>query len=71
MLDSPYLGERGKTIVVEGTGTGQSDVSIDFDADLDRAFGERPSQLLGIAVSADSDDTESMIDATVSDLTVD
>jgi len=70
MQDSPYLGERGKTIVLAETGTGSQSERVDFDADLQEAFGTRPPRLLGVAVSADSDDTDSVIDATISGLSL-
>jgi len=71
VLDSPYLGARGKTVILHGSGTGKQSEQVSFDADLTSAFGERPPVLLGVAVSADSDDTDSRIDATISDLTLD
>lgn len=71
VLDSPYLGDRGKTVILHGSGTGEQSVEVSFDEDLQEAFGARPPVLLGIAVSADSDDTDSRIDATISDLTLD
>ena len=69
-LESPYLNEKGKTVVLRPASTGSFSESVDFDADLQEAFGERPSELLGIAVSADSDDTESVITAQISKLTL-
>lgn len=69
-LDSPYLADKGKTIILRPAGEGSYRESVDFDADLMDAFGERPSELLGIAISADSDDTATTIDARISDLTL-
>ncbi|MBJ3761869.1 DUF3047 domain-containing protein [Maribius pontilimi] len=69
-LDSPYLGDKGKTIVLRGAGDGSYSETVDFAADLEKAFGARPSELLGIAVSADSDDTDTSIDAQISNLTL-
>lgn len=68
MLDSPYLGNRGKTIVLRGAGTGAHDESVDLDADFSRAFGGTPQALVGVAVSGDSDDTDSSIAARVEGL---
>lgn len=70
ILDSPYLGPRGKTVVLRGAGTGTARADVSFDGDLRAAFGQRPPVLLGIAVSADSDDTNGVIDATISNLTL-
>ena len=68
ILASPYLGARGKTIVLHPAGTGQHEEIIDFRSDLDRAYGRRYLMLIGLALSADSDDTETRIDARISDL---
>jgi hypothetical protein len=68
ILASPYLGARGKTIVLRPAGTGQRDETIDLRSDLDRAYGSRDLMLIGLATSADSDDTETRIEAGISDL---
>ena len=70
VLPSPYLGARGKTVVLRGSGTGSHGESVDLAADYARAFGGMPGALVGIAVSGDSDDTNSRIDASVSGLAV-
>jgi hypothetical protein len=69
-LASPYLGARGKTVVLRGAGTGAHNENVDFAADYKRAFGGAPEALVGFAVSADSDDTDSTIVAKMSGLTV-
>lgn len=68
VLSSPYLGARGKTVVLRGTGTGAHSETVDLSRDYARAFGGAPGALVGLAVSADSDDTNSSIRATLSDL---
>jgi hypothetical protein len=69
VLPSPYLGARGKTVVLRQAGTGSFNERVDLQADLRRAFGAMAdSQLVGVAVSADSDDTDSTIDATIAGL---
>lgn len=68
IVASPYLGARGKTIVLRPAGTGQHDETIDLRSDLDRAYGSRDLMLIGLALSADSDDTETRIKAGISDL---
>ncbi|MFD1341423.1 DUF3047 domain-containing protein [Litorisediminicola beolgyonensis] len=68
VLPSPYLGDRGKTVVLNGAGTGQASESVDLAADHERAFGGAPERLVGLAVSADSDDTKSVIRGAVSNL---
>ena len=68
VLSSPYLGARGKTIVLRGSGTGQFSESVDLAGDYARAFRGQRGALVGLAVSADSDDTDSVIDGSISGL---
>jgi hypothetical protein len=68
ILPSPYLGARGKTIVLRAAGTGQRDEAIDLRSDLDRVYGSRDLMLIGLALSADSDDTDTRIEAGISNL---
>ena len=68
VVGSPYLGARGKTIVLRPAGTGQHNETIDLRSDLDRVYGNRDLRLIGLAVSADSDDTETRIEAGISNL---
>ena len=68
IVASPYLGARGKTIVLRPAGSGQFDEIIDLRSDLDRVYGRRDLMLIGLAVSADSDDTETRIEAGISEL---
>lgn len=70
LLDSPYLAERGKSLILRGAGTGTHAESVDLAADYARIFGASPEALVGIAVSADSDDTESAIRAWISDMVI-
>ncbi len=67
-LNSPYVGERGRTIVLRKAGVGLHEERVDLRSDLHRAFGDTDLALVGLAVSADSDDTESHIRASLSDL---
>ncbi|MGC9417471.1 MAG: DUF3047 domain-containing protein [Rhodovulum sp.] len=57
LLASPYLGARGKTLILRPAGTGSASERVDLAADHRRAFGTGPARLVGVAVSADSDDT--------------
>jgi hypothetical protein len=68
VVGSPYLGARGKTIVLRPASTGQHNETIDLRSDLDRVYGNRDLRLIGLAVSADSDDTETRIEAGISNL---
>ena len=67
VLDSPYLDERGKTIVLRGAGSGQASEDVDIAADYARIFGGQAA-LVGLALSGDSDDTDTNIRAQVSGL---
>ncbi|SEN63118.1 Protein of unknown function [Pseudorhodobacter antarcticus] len=69
-LASPYLGSRGKTILLRAAGTGQHSESVNLVADYKRAFGGTPGALVGLAVSADSDDTKTAIRASISGLSL-
>ncbi|QIE42690.1 DUF3047 domain-containing protein [Rhodobacteraceae bacterium SC52] len=71
ILPSPYLGARGKTVVLRGAGTGAFAESVNLQTDLSRAFGSgTDGVLVGLAVSADSDDTDSVISGGIANLTL-
>ena len=70
LLSSPYLGSRGKTILLRAAGTGQHSESVNLAADYKRAFGGAAGALVGLAVSADSDDTKSTIRASITGLSL-
>lgn len=70
VLSSPYLGSRGKTVVLRDTGTGAHSERVDLHSDYRRAFGGRAGAVVGIAVSADSDDTDSQIKGAISNLSL-
>ncbi|GIT91053.1 hypothetical protein JANAI62_15080 [Jannaschia pagri] len=61
---SPYLPGL-RTIVLRSAGTGQHSERIDLAADYARAFGGAPQVLVGVGVSADSDDTDTRIRASI------
>ena len=65
VLPTPYLGERGRTIVLRPAQTGEASEQVNLAADHLAAFGEEAAVLVGLAVSADSDDTNSGIDASI------
>lgn len=67
-LDSPYLGARGKTVVLRNAGTGSHREDVDLARDYQRAFGSQVEALVGLAVSADSDDTDGAIRARIAGL---
>jgi hypothetical protein len=70
VLPSPYLGNRGKTIVLRAAGTGNYSESVNLAADYKRAFGGVAGALVGLAVSADSDDTDTAIRASITGLSL-
>ena len=70
VLDSPYLPGL-RTVLLRPAGTGDASEAVDLAADFARAFdGEAPGVLVGLGVSADSDDTETRIRAAVEGLTL-
>lgn len=68
VLSSPYLGPRGRTIVQRSTGIGKYSEVVDLASDYLRAFDEQKTQLVGLAISSDSDDTNSKIRAQLENL---
>ncbi|WP_411958539.1 DUF3047 domain-containing protein [Paracoccus homiensis] len=67
-LPSPYLRGRGVTIALRPAGTGQARAQVNLARDFANAFGTQPEVLVGLAVSADSDDTDSRLRASLSNL---
>ena len=68
VLPTPYLGARGRTVAMRPAGAGAASEEIDLAADYARAFGAAPEALVGLAVSADSDDTDGRIVARIEGL---
>ena len=66
-LASPYS-PRMRTKILQDAMTGSFDESIDLAQDYRRMFGTAPGALVGLALSADSDDTDGRIVANLSDL---
>lgn len=71
VIPSPY-GARGTgvTIPLRQAGTGSATERVDLAADYVRAFGGQKGALIGLAVSGDSDDTASVIQAAIGNLTL-
>ncbi len=72
VVSSPHMRGRGQLLVAEpagGAGFWKSQ-SVDLRADFRRVFAREPGPLIGVAVSGDSDDTGSRIDATLADLDI-
>ncbi len=67
VIKSPY-GKGGVTIPLRAAGTGSLSESVNLDRDFTRAFGGTKGALIGLAVSGDSDDTNSVIAATLGNL---
>ena len=65
---SPYLNGLGMNVALRPAGTGSFSENVDLAADYARAFGGEPGALVGLAVSGDSDDTDSMISAAIGNL---
>lgn len=70
LLPNPYLGARGRTLIQRSAGTGAASEQVNLARDHQRAFGAAPQNLVGIAVSSDSDDTNGKVVAQISRLRV-
>ena len=71
VIPSPYgPSGQGVTIALRPAGTGAFRENVDLAADYARAFGEEKGALIGLAVSGDSDDTDSVIQAAMAGLTL-
>ena len=70
ILPTPYLNELGRTFILRPAGTGQASERVNLKTDFQRAFGTEPTRLIGIAISADSDDTDTKIRASVSNMRI-
>lgn len=71
VIPSPY-GPRGQgvTVALRQASTGTYSESVDLAADYARAFDGEKGALIGLAVSGDSDDTNSVIRAVLGQLTL-
>jgi len=65
---NPYLETRGVTIIKRAAITGAFDETVDLAADYRSAFGGAPQALVGVALTSDSDDTDALVLARVSNL---
>ncbi len=70
VLGSPYLGNRGKTVVLRNAGTGSHSENVNLASDYKRAFGGSKGAVVGLAISADSDDTSSQVRGAISSLSL-
>jgi hypothetical protein len=71
IIPSPYgPSGQGVTVALRPAGTGSHNESVNLAADYARAFGSDTSALIGLAVSGDSDDTNSIIRAAIGNLTL-
>ena len=71
IIPSPYTPGQGVTIPLRPAGTGSHAEAVDLAADYRAAFDADPPALVGLAVSADSDDTETSVKATLGPITLD
>lgn len=74
VVASPHMGSSGKLVLrqPDARPDGQwRPEAADLEADFRRAFGRAPGPLVGLAVSADSDDTGSAIEASIEGLRLD
>ncbi len=70
-IPSPYAPKgQGTTVALRQAGTGSHSESVNLKGDYAKAFGGSYGKLVGLAVSADSDDTNSTIKARVSNFKI-
>lgn len=70
-IPSPYAPRgQGTTVALRKAGTGSHSESVNLKSDYAKAFGGSYGKLVGMAVSADSDDTNSVIKARVSKMNI-
>lgn len=67
MLPNPYHPAL-RTMILRGPGEGTFSERVDLAADYRRAFGSDPGVLVGLGVSADSDDTDGRVRASIANL---
>lgn len=71
VIPSPYgKSGTGVTIPLRQAGTGNASERVNLSADYARAFGGQKGALIGLAVSGDSDDTSSVIQAAIGNLSL-
>lgn len=70
ILRSPYGPGKLKTVIRRAAGKGSFSENVNLATDFKRAFGKSLGVLVGVGISADSDDTDGMISAVVQDLKV-
>tara|TARA_R110002124_G_scaffold48148_13_gene142458 strand:- start:4810 stop:5508 length:699 start_codon:yes stop_codon:yes gene_type:complete len=69
LLPSPYAPGL-KTKILRTVETGNFSETVNIDQDFVAAFGNTPKTLVGLAVSADSDDTDGFISGSIRDLSL-
>lgn len=69
-VSSPYLGGRGIVVVKRNAGEGNYSESVNLANDYAAAFGRAPEALIAVAVSSDSDDTNSAVKGAISGLSI-
>lgn len=70
-IPSPYAPRgQGTTVALRQAGTGSASESRNLKADYAKAFGGAYGKLVGLAVSADSDDTDTSVKARISGLVI-
>jgi hypothetical protein len=70
VLFSPYGPKTLKTVAQRAAGKGSFSESVDLDRDFQRAFKQEKGVLVGLGITADSDDTDGKIKAMISNLVV-
>ncbi len=70
VLDSPFQSGKMMMVPLRAAGTGKFSETVDLAADFRKAYGRDPGVLVGLAISADSDDTDGRIVARLDNFTL-
>lgn len=65
---SPHIKPASRSYILRSAGTGIYEENINLAKDFKEAFGEEITNLVGLAISADSDDSDTQIQARVQNL---
>lgn len=63
MFESPHMGDRGALFIKREAITGFFSEEVSLRDDFERAFGAVDMSLVGLAISSDSDDTDTRVEA--------
>ncbi len=68
-FSNPYMQGRGQSVILRPAGTGSHNENVNLKTDYANAFGGN-GELIGIAISSDSDDSKANVNAQISAITL-